>query len=246
MEEERQVTGAGAILPKRFYQSASVVESDGAFALSLDGKLAKTRLRAPLAAQVRSLADAIADEWSAQGAEINFAAMPMTRYQMTVIDRADLDAPAWRGVVLSFLKTDLLCYRASSPADLARRQAVEWDPLLAWAASEGVALKSAPGAAFIEQPRHALDAGEALLARASDASLLAIKEAAEIAGSAVIAFALWRGAFEAEPLFDASRVDETYQAETWGSDSEAETRARRLKRDFLAAARYLSLIAAAG
>ncbi len=227
-------------LPKRFYKHASL--ADGRTVL-LDGKPAKTAARRELTAGSRALADAIVQEWNAQSDVIDFTAMPMTRFQMTVVDRSDADADLWRGAILAFLRSDLLCYRAVAPAELAARQAAVWDPLLAWAASEGVSLKTGAGVGYLAQPEEALHRGDDLLSAAGAPSLLAMKTAAEIAGSAVIALALGRGAFHPEELFEASRVDETFQAEKWGWDADAEARARLMKRDFLNAARYSTLSA---
>lgn len=229
-------------LPKRFYKHASL-GADGA--ILLDGKPARTRARLALAAPA-ALAAAIADEWNAQIDVIDFLSMPMTRFQMTVIDRGKADADAWRETTLSFLRSDLLCYRAIAPVELVVRQCAEWDPLLRWAELGGVALKRSSGVGFIEQPPSAIEAGASMLRTAPPPQLLAIKSAAEISGSAVIALALWRRAFEAQALFRASRVDEDFQAEKWGWDAEVEARARRLKTDFLDAARYSSLAAGAG
>jgi chaperone required for assembly of F1-ATPase len=226
-------------LPKCFYKRASLGD-DGA--ILLDGKPARTRARLALAAPP-ALAAAIVDEWNAQIDVIDFLSMPMTRFQMTVIDRGKADADAWRETTLSFLRSDLLCYRASEPAELVTRQSAEWDPLLRWAQGVGVSLKISSGVGFIEQSGVAIDAGAALLREAPPTQLLPIKAAAEISGSAVIALALWRRAFEAQTLFRASRVDEDFQAEKWGWDAVAEARARRLQIDFLNAARYSSLAA---
>lgn len=230
-------------LPKRFYKKASLAGDGGVL---LDGNPAKTRARRPLAAPNLALAEAIVDEWNAQADVIDFLSMPMTRFQMTVTDRADVDADAWRAVVLAFMRSDLVCYRATAPVELVARQAAAWDPLLRWAALHGIALKSAAGVGFIDQPGLSLDAGERLIALVPTGQLVAAKSAAEISGSAVIALAVWRRAFDAEALFDASRVDENFQAEKWGQDAEAEARARALKRDFLDAARYSVLAAGAG
>lgn len=230
-------------LPKRFYKLAALGR-DGA--VLLDGKPAKTRARLALAAPSTALANDIVDEWNAQGETIDFSSMPMTRFQMTVIDRAGADADAWRQAARAFLQSDLLCYRAASPAELTARQAAAWDPLLAWAASNGVALRTTSGVGFVDQPEESLAAATALIAQTPAPQALAIKTAAEISGSAVIALALWRRAFDAEALFGASRIDETFQAEKWGWDAEAEARARRLKSDFLDAARYSLLAAGAG
>lgn len=246
VEEEQKVTRIGdnpPAAPKRFYERVSLGE-DGA--VLLDGKAAMTRARHALRAESLALAETLVAEWNAQTGVIDLTSMPMTRFQMTVIDRGAADAVAWRLAAHAFLRSDLLCYRAASPAELFARQRAAWDPLLEWASSLGVALTSAAGVNYIEQPELSLADGGALLNKAAPAALLGIKTAAEISGSAVIAFALWRQAFDAEALFEASRIDETFQAEKWGLDADAEARAVSLKRDFLDAARYLSLSAAAG
>lgn len=229
-------------LPKRFYKQASLGD-DGA--VLLDGKPARTRARHALAAPP-ALAAAIVDEWNAQTSAIDFLSMPMTRYQMTAVDRSQADADAWRATTLSFLRSDLVCYRAIAPAELVARQAAAWDPLLRWAGGEGVALKTGAGVGSVEQEPQSVEAAAAIISDASPPQLLAMKSAAEISGSGVIALALWRRAFDPQTLFDASRVDETFQAEKWGWDAEAEMRVRRLRADFLDVARYSLLAAGAG
>jgi chaperone required for assembly of F1-ATPase len=226
------------VAPRRFYERAAIE----AGALRLDGKAAKTKAGKTLATRHAALMAAVAEEWDAQAGTIDFSAMPMTRYAMTLIDLADADAPKWRAVLSSFLASDLLCYRAASPEALVVRQREAWDSLLAWARREcGVALSSGEGVSFIDQPAAAIRAGDEHFGSASLATLLGMKEAAEISGSAVIALALARGAFNAEALFAASRVDETYQAEQWGADDEAQARAESLRRAFHDAARFLAL-----
>ena len=53
---------------------------------------------------------------------------------------------------------------------------------------------------------------------------------------------LCEGALSGEAAFDASRIDETYQAEHWGEDSEAASRAAVLKREMVACARLLAAL----
>lgn len=229
--------------PKRFYKAATAERDAGGFVIRLDGRTAKTRKGGELRAAAQSLADAVVAEWMAQGDHIDFARMPMTRYAMTAGDCGAVDAEIWRGATLAFLKSDLLCYRAAEPTELTRRQSEAWEPLLDWAASEiGVRLRTGVGVGFIEQPQAAVDAARAALDAATAEQALGVKAAAEISGSAVIGLALLKGAFPAELLFTASRIDETFQAERWGVDEEAVAREASLKRDFLDAARFLSLV----
>lgn len=226
-------------LPKRFYKSASVVKSDGACLISLDGKIAKTRGGNPLSAVTSRLADAVAAEWNAQGDHIDFAGMPMTRFAMTVRDLGSSDAAKWRGAVMSFFRSDLVCYRAREPDALVRRQAAAWDPLLDWASLKGLAMKTTSGVTFIEQPPPTLAAAGKMLDAMSSERLLGVKSAAEIAGSGVIALALDAKAFPAEALFEASRIDDLFQAERWGRDQEAFEREERLRLDFLNVSRFI-------
>lgn len=236
--------GEGLVrLPKRFYRSAAAEAAGEGFLLRLDGKPAKTRAGRALAAPTERLGLALAGEWNACGEFIDFSAMPMTRFVMTLVDLGDRDAGEWRDAILLFLKSDLLCYRASEPAALVDRQRAAWDPPLDWAAEYlGARLATGAGVSFIEQTAAPIAAAQSRLAMAQAGSLLGMKAAAEISGSAVIALALAENAFPAEALFEASRVDEAWQAERWGLDDEAERRAKRLRADFLDAARFLRLL----
>lgn len=224
---------------KRFYARAT---TDGALLL-LDGKPARTRAGKALEAPTRALAVAIADEWDAQGDRINLAAMPLTKHVSTAIDLAESDSAQWRGAILVYAVADLLCYRAEAPEALAERQALAWDPILAWARDAlGVSLVATRGVNHVGQPAFAVRAAEAALKDADAHALVGIRTAADATGSAVIALALWKQAFETERLFAASRVDEEFQAERWGADEEAAARAESLRTEFLAAARYLDLL----
>ncbi len=229
--------------PKRFYAAATAQEARDAFAILLDSRGAKTRAGKALAVKSASLAAAVADEWNAQGEHVIFASMPMTRFAMTALDLGGRDAESWRDVVLGFLKSDLLCYRASEPSALVARQSAAWDPILDWSASAlNIRLIAGAGVGFIDQPAQSIDTARSLLAALTVERLSGVKAATEISGSAVIGFALLHNAFPALELFEASHVDENYQAERWGLDREAQARENQLREDFLSAARFLSFV----
>src|SRR4051794_21537124 len=102
-------------LRKRFYQTAGV--GDGRpHPLLLDGRAVKTPAGNTLAAPTLSLAQAIASEWDAQGERIDPAAMPLTRLANTVIDGVAPDPAPVAKEVAQYLGSDLVCYRASTPA----------------------------------------------------------------------------------------------------------------------------------
>jgi chaperone required for assembly of F1-ATPase len=58
----------------------------------------------------------------------------------------------------------------------------------------------------------------------------------------VIGLALVEGRIDAEEAFSASQLDETFQIEGWGEDSEQGERRRALAADIEAAARFIALL----
>ena len=75
-----------------------------------------------------------------------------------------------------------------------------------------------------------------------DWRLAAISEATSLSGSIVLGLALARAAISADGLYQASLVDELYQAENWGSDHEADERRRNIRSSLENAERYLGLL----
>jgi len=63
-----------------------------------------------------------------------------------------------------------------------------------------------------------------------------------IGGSLVAALAVAEQAAAAEDAWQAVSLDERWQLEQWGSDTEAETALANRRSDFLAAAKFLSLL----
>jgi chaperone required for assembly of F1-ATPase len=63
-----------------------------------------------------------------------------------------------------------------------------------------------------------------------------------LTGSALLAMAVEAGEIDAETAWSAAHVDEDWQAEQWGQDSEAMARRAHRKRDMMAAAQLLEAL----
>lgn len=232
-----------AALSKRFYKDVAVAEEPGGFAIRLDGRDVKTPARAPLLVPRRQLAEAIAEEWRAQDAKIQPATMPLTKFAYTAIDRV---APNRDGVIeqiLGFGKTDLVCYRAEGPSDLVRRQAAIWDPLLHWARERfGADLAVGEGFAYVEQPESTRLRFEAVVSEGDNFRLAGLHAVVSLLGSLVIALALDESVLDPDSAFAAARLDELYQAEKWGEDTQITARALHQAKALGEAARFLGLL----
>ena len=226
-------------LPRRFYRSAGVGEAEGEFRLLLDGRSVKTPARHPLAVPTRALAQAIADEWEAQGEHIDPARMPLTRLANSILDGVRKSATPVKAEIDKYLASDLLFYRADSPV-LAARQAALWDPVLEWA-REALSAKfvTSEGVVFVDQPAAALD--NARNAIPDDPWRLgALHSMTTLTGSALLALAVLRGRLSVEEAWHVAQVDEDWNFEHWGRDALAlERRAFRFA-EMRAAARLLA------
>lgn len=230
----------------RFYREVSVGEPSGdeaGYRILLDGRIVKTPSGATLSLPTRALAEAITEEWRAQGDSIRPETMVLTKLANTALDRVTHTQEEIRAQIVSFAKSDLLCYRAESPSGLVERQSSEWDPLLTWIAeTHGARFKTVAGIVFADQPEEALAAVEKALASRGPNELAAIAFAASSLGSAILALALAAERMTPEAAFAASQLDALYQAERWGEDAEAKAARDAVKKDIDAASRFLHLL----
>jgi len=205
-------------LPRRFYRSAGVGEAEGEFRLLLDGRPVKTPARHPLAVPTHSLAQALADEWEAQGEHIDPARMPLTRLANSILDGVRTAAAPVAAEIGKYLASDLLFYRADVPG-LAARQAALWDPLLDWARAElGASFVLAEGVVFVEQPAAALACARRAIPD-DPWRLGALHSMTTLTGSALLALAVLRGRLSVEDAWEVAHVDEDWNFEQWGRDA---------------------------
>jgi len=229
--------------PKRFFKEAAIAQVDGGYTIELDARAVRTPLGKAFIVQAKPLAEAIAAEWQAQGETIDPTSMPLGGYANTAIDRVGMERPVVLASLRHYAETDLLCYRAEQPADLADRQLQQWQPILDWAAEAlGVHLKVTTGVLPIAQPPEALEAIARSLQQLDDMTLTAIASLAAVAGSLILALAVSEGRIDAEQAFALAQLDESFQSERWGIDGEAQASAQQLKNDISSAVLFLSLL----
>ncbi len=225
---------------KRFWTDVSVLEVEGGFGVTLDGRPLKTPARVPLAVPNRALAEAIAAEWAAAGETIDPRAMPMTGLANAAIDRGGDEMVA--GIV-RYAESDQFCYRADGPTPLVERQAEAWDGLLAWARRRyDVDFATCTGILHVAQPPETIRNLGHEVAILDRFRLAALSPLVTIGGSLVAGLAVLEQAIPAEAAWEAVSLDERWQLEKWGSDAEAEAMLDAKRRDFLAAARFLEYL----
>jgi chaperone required for assembly of F1-ATPase len=225
---------------KRFYSAVTVTPDLG---INLDSRPVRTPAKAVLTLPTHALAEAVAEEWRAQGETINPFAMPLTGLANAAIDRVAPDPVTFAAGLALYGESELLCYRAEDPFSLVARQNQDWNPLLGWAQERyAVDFTLVRGIMHQPQPPQTLEQLRGTLTGFSAFELAALSPLVTISGSLIIALALTSDAISAEDAFAAAHLDELWQAEQWGEDDFA-LEARAVHRaDFLAAARFFDLL----
>ncbi|MEL6289412.1 MAG: ATP12 family protein [Pseudomonadota bacterium] len=228
--------------PKRIFETAAAAETDGGFALELDGRRVRTPARHVLMVPSRALADAVAAEWNAQGEHVDFQAMPLTRLSNTALDNVRGREATIVEEIIGFAASDLTCYRAERPESLIAAQQNGWDPVHAWIAERfGTRPIIVAGIMHADQPASLLDALRDVLAAADPFILTATHNFTTLTGSAFLGVGLLGARFSPTDAWACAHIDEDWQAERWGHDAEAAARRRYREGEFTSAYRFLTL-----
>lgn len=228
---------------RRFWKEVTVEQDEADWAVRLDGRAVRTPARAALSGPSRALADAIAEEWRSVGDEVDPRGMPLTGFANAAIDRVAPDRQAFAAGLGRYAEADLACYRSEWPPELVERQQQGWDPLLAWARRRyDVNLATTSGLIHIPQPPATVDRLVHEVTALNPFRLAGLSSLVTIGGSLIAGLAVLEKAIPTEEAWAAVSLDERWQLEQWGSDTEAEKALESRRRDFLAAARFLELL----
>lgn len=227
---------------KRIYKTVAVSEIHGGFCVSLDDRPVRSPARRDLTIPNRALAEAVAAEWDTQGETVEPREMPMMSLLATATDRVETQRDHVITTIAGYAESDMLCYRAETPADLVQRQIVTWQPLLDWCAdSFNARLQVTTGIMPVRQNPETVKAIRDVIAGYEALPMTALHELTAISGSIVIGLAITEGRIAVEDGVAAAQLDEVFQLERNGEEEEAMERLANLRGDLLAAAEFLRL-----
>ena len=196
------------------------------FAVFLDDRQLTTPAKALLGVPTETLAAEIAQEWLDQTGNVKPVQFD------AVVD-----------MVAEYGGSDLICYRADTPAGLVARQAAAWDPLVDWAETElDAPLNVTTGILPVAQPERSLERMRNTVADRDPFRLAALHDLVTLSGSLVLGLAVAANHLGPEEAWNVSRIDENWQAELWGTDEEAHEAALIKENQFKFACRFLKLL----
>ena len=214
---------------KRFYQDVTTAQAEGGWLVKLDGRTLKTPGKFTLLIRNQKAAQLVAAEWNAQAEHIRPETMPVTRLLNVVVEQTPENRDALIAEARKYAGTDVLCYREGEMRLQAEEQAEKWDPVLIWAAEQGVALKTTDSLIAIEQDETALDALAEYARSLENMPLTLFVHLVAVFGSAILAMAVMKAHLTGGEAYELSRFDEIWQIKYWGEDEDAKERSDTIR-----------------
>jgi chaperone required for assembly of F1-ATPase len=228
---------------KRFYKDVAVAPADNGWRVTLDGRPIRTVGGRTQIVPTRTLAEAMAAEWAAQGEEIDPAGFVFRDLADYAIDVVTLNRAETIRDVLPYADTDTLCYRGEAGEALHDRQLAVWEPLLQAAERRwDVHFERISGIIHRPQPTETLQRLATVLEAQDAFTLAALKNLASLAASLTLGLSALDDDADLTALWDAANLEEDWQAELWGKDAEALDRRTRRFAGFAAAANFARLL----
>lgn len=178
----------------------------------------KTRGGVPVTVPTRALAEALKVEWDNSARDSPYYALTCFTLDAMVPNRAERE-----GELLGYLHTDTLRYH-SPEEELRQRQQAEWEPRLqALEAAFGLLLPRTTGIWPLEPLTPAEEARIREFLASMDAfTLTGFYQSVQITHSFCLGRHLMRSNITSDESFALAYLEQHYQGERWGQDSEAE------------------------
>lgn len=228
---------------KRFFENVEVAATDNGYSITLDGRPVRTPEGSAVVSPTSELAVIVADEWSGQGDEINPLTMPVMRLVCTAIDKVTPVREQVIDQISRYGENDLLCYRSEGPDDVVAHQAKNWQPVLDWLKSRyNIPMNVTQGIVHVPQPAGTLEKLKKIVGGYPDFQLTGLAEMTQLTGSLTLALSFLDNHLSGDEVFALSQLDDDWQADKWGEDSEAVQRRKNLEEDVSAAVQFLDAL----
>lgn len=203
---------------RRFYKDVNIVKADGSkFEIILDKRRLKTPRGHLFYVKNEPLAMLVANEWRGQKDVIKPNQMHLTALGNTVIDNPNgFDQDSLVEKLISFLESDTMCFRLPMPEDLLEQQSKCLDPVVQWFAQCYQVSIPVTTNVFIDIDDQTKSILNRYLKSFNIWSLNGLLFMTENLKSLILACALMNRELNVQQAIDLSRIEENYQAKTWG------------------------------
>ena len=226
----------------RTWKQVEVMPLGKGFAVALDGKIARTPDRRPLALPTRQAAQLVAAEWEWTERRPRRVHMCLTRLATTAIDLYSDDRQGIVARLLEYGEFDAVCFREPHRAELADRQRQHWDPLIDWVATEYGACMRIAETGFALDNRASLAILRRPLSRLNAFELASLELLTSSMRSLLLGLAVLKGYRSFRQGWELSRIEEDWFIEFWGEDPDESRKSRDSLRELKRASLFLQAL----
>ena len=223
---------------KKFFTEATVDQGT----ILLDGKQLTTPAKNTVILPNAELAQAVANEWNAQGESIDKNALPLTGMASLALDIALPRREELLEELLEYGETDLLFYH-SDEAELAKQQHVQWQP---WINRAQVAFntryETTDNVMPIAQPSENKTKHAAKLEGLDHWKLALLAAVMKPTTSLLLGWFYLENELNDAELFTLSQLEEAHNAAKWGEDAETREKSESVRQDLATATLWRSLL----
>ena len=208
---------------KKFWKTVKVKKkSCDSYEILLDENALKTPMKKELTIQNTKIAEEIQKEWNQDKNILDTDTMIFYGIISASIDKIINNRISYINDILSFIDTDLICYRAEEPNDLVQWQSKNWDPILLkiekYINNKVDVFK---GIMPSKQKKGIKLKIIKFLTKFSDLEIIVLHRITNITGSVFLSLCILNNDVIKEKAFELSHLDELWQAENWGYEEEA-------------------------
>ncbi|MEI7670121.1 MAG: ATP12 family protein [Pseudomonadota bacterium] len=167
---------------------------------------------------------------------------PLTSIASIAIDIAREKREELINDILSYIDTDMICYRSDSNYELLNRQETLLNPIVNWAEEKfATKIKLTRGIMPVAQSKEVHLVIRNIIENYNEWQLAAFVTLAKPFCSLILALCVMENKISAEKAFSLSQIEENFSSEKWGEDIERTKTINNLRLEVLAAERFLEL-----
>ena len=207
---------------KKFWKKVSIKKiSSNSFQIMLDERILQTPLEKELVLPNLNLTQEIVKEWDQDLKNINTESMIFYSLISTSLDKVIDNRNLYIGDILSYIDTDLICYRAENPKELVELQKNKWDPIISLI-EKCINTKVRVFQGILPKKQHTIVHSKLnnLINHFNNFEISALHRITNITGSIFLSLCFLKKDISKNEVFELSFLDELWQAENWGFDEE--------------------------
>ena len=207
---------------KKSWEKVSIKKiSSNSFQIMLDDRILQTPLKREFVLPNLNLTQEIVKEWDQDSKNINTESMIFYGLISTSLDKIIDNRNLYIDDILDYVDTDLICYRAENPRELAELQKNKWDPIILLIEKYiGTKVQVFQGILPKKQNTTVHSKLNNLFDQFSIFEISALHRITNITGSIFISLCVLKKDVSKNEAFELSFLDEIWQSENWGFDEE--------------------------